>query len=99
MYKLPEHVKDSTVYAGFKIAVGWKTIRKFFTSLSKDGYFVHRMRNSYSSSDGYTITADFIKDGKLFRVKSRWIRNGSRNLLREKYRLDLLEITDAPLQN
>lgn len=99
MYKLPENVKNSTVYRGFKIAVGWPTVRKFFTIMRRDGYFIYRMVHSYSSNDGYELRAEFIKDGKVFRMDSFWIQDGSKSLLKAKYKIKKLEITDAPLQN
>lgn len=99
MYKLPKKVKNSTVYTGFKIVLGWKEVRKFLTKLSKDDYFIHQMISSYSSNDGYELIADFHREGFLSRVKAHWVRDGSRNLLRLKYKLDSLEIKDAPLQD
>ena len=99
MYKLPESVKESTVYKGFKIAVGWRAVRKFFAALRKDGYFIYRMLNSYSSNDGYELAAEFYNEGYLYTVKSCWSLDGSRDLLRSKYKMDSLEITDAPLQD
>ena len=71
--KLPEDVKDSTVYKGWRTAIGYTAVRRFLLSYYSQGYHLYRVTVCVTTSVEYCyVEALFLKEDKVFVFKVTW---------------------------